>query len=192
MVLNVTSRFHIPCAEYYFHYSHFHVINALNMKLPLTFICCDSQVKWHEICLSTPAAILEVLNAWENGVLSVEAVQVCSTLMFLLFFSSSSFRDRKIFREISWVSAGHMMLGQAVPVTSLTLTVHVRVLFFLHLRFDTWLKRAWRILWKLTSINVQELATAVTFQSSIDVPDFSFFPCSIQVFISRNVEGCSI
>ncbi|TDG98117.1 hypothetical protein EPR50_G00215570 [Perca flavescens] len=33
------------------------------------------QVKWHEICLSTPAAILEVLNAWENGVLSVEAVQ---------------------------------------------------------------------------------------------------------------------
>uniref|UniRef100_A0A7N8WS99 Mediator of RNA polymerase II transcription subunit 24 n=1 Tax=Mastacembelus armatus TaxID=205130 RepID=A0A7N8WS99_9TELE len=33
------------------------------------------QVKWHEICLSTPAAILEVLNAWENGVLSAEAVQ---------------------------------------------------------------------------------------------------------------------
>lgn len=33
-------------------------------------------MKWHEICLSTPAAILEVLNAWENGVLSVEAVQV--------------------------------------------------------------------------------------------------------------------
>ncbi|KAM9837777.1 mediator of RNA polymerase II transcription subunit 24 isoform 2-T2 [Aulostomus maculatus] len=33
------------------------------------------QVKWHEICLSIPAAILEVLNAWENGVLSVEAVQ---------------------------------------------------------------------------------------------------------------------
>ncbi|KAJ3607700.1 hypothetical protein NHX12_024751 [Muraenolepis orangiensis] len=33
------------------------------------------QMKWHEICLSTPAAILEVLNAWENGVLSVDAVQ---------------------------------------------------------------------------------------------------------------------
>uniref|UniRef100_H3D5N2 Mediator of RNA polymerase II transcription subunit 24 n=1 Tax=Tetraodon nigroviridis TaxID=99883 RepID=H3D5N2_TETNG len=33
------------------------------------------QVKWHEICHSIPAAILEVLNAWENGVLSVEAVQ---------------------------------------------------------------------------------------------------------------------
>ncbi|KAL0984289.1 hypothetical protein UPYG_G00139520 [Umbra pygmaea] len=33
------------------------------------------QMKWHEICLSTPAAILEVLNAWENGVLTVEAVQ---------------------------------------------------------------------------------------------------------------------
>ncbi|KAG7260038.1 hypothetical protein CRUP_001822 [Coryphaenoides rupestris] len=32
-------------------------------------------MKWHEICLSTPAAILEVLNAWENGVLSVDAVQ---------------------------------------------------------------------------------------------------------------------
>ena len=35
-----------------------------------------SQMKWHEICLSTPAAILEVLNAWENGALTVEAVQV--------------------------------------------------------------------------------------------------------------------
>ncbi|KAJ7985023.1 hypothetical protein DPEC_G00360830 [Dallia pectoralis] len=33
------------------------------------------QMKWHEICLTTPAAILEVLNAWENGVLSVENVQ---------------------------------------------------------------------------------------------------------------------
>ncbi|XP_030196271.1 mediator of RNA polymerase II transcription subunit 24 isoform X1 [Gadus morhua] len=33
------------------------------------------QMKWHEICLSTPAAILEVLNAWENGALTVEAVQ---------------------------------------------------------------------------------------------------------------------
>ncbi|XP_066554766.1 mediator of RNA polymerase II transcription subunit 24 isoform X1 [Amia ocellicauda] len=33
------------------------------------------QMKWHEICLSTPAAILEVLNAWENGVLTVESVQ---------------------------------------------------------------------------------------------------------------------
>uniref|UniRef100_A0A8C5GVI3 Mediator of RNA polymerase II transcription subunit 24 n=1 Tax=Gouania willdenowi TaxID=441366 RepID=A0A8C5GVI3_GOUWI len=38
------------------------------------------QVKWHEICLSTPAAILEVLNAWENGVLSVEAVRLLTTL----------------------------------------------------------------------------------------------------------------
>uniref|UniRef100_A0A8C7YN20 Mediator of RNA polymerase II transcription subunit 24 n=1 Tax=Oryzias sinensis TaxID=183150 RepID=A0A8C7YN20_9TELE len=33
------------------------------------------QVKWHEICISIPAAILEILNAWENGLLSVEAVQ---------------------------------------------------------------------------------------------------------------------
>lgn len=45
---------------------------------------CVSQVKWHEICLSIPAAILEVLNAWENGVLSVEAVQVCPASSFLL------------------------------------------------------------------------------------------------------------
>lgn len=50
--------------------------NALTMEFPLTLVCHDSQVKWHEICLSIPAAILEVLNAWENGVLSVEAVQV--------------------------------------------------------------------------------------------------------------------
>ncbi|XP_051522979.1 mediator of RNA polymerase II transcription subunit 24-like isoform X3 [Myxocyprinus asiaticus] len=33
------------------------------------------QMKWHEIGLITPAAILEVLNAWENGALSVEAIQ---------------------------------------------------------------------------------------------------------------------
>ncbi|XP_039472399.1 mediator of RNA polymerase II transcription subunit 24 isoform X2 [Oreochromis aureus] len=38
------------------------------------------QVKWHEICLSIPAAILEVLNAWENGVLSVEAVQITDNI----------------------------------------------------------------------------------------------------------------
>lgn len=68
------------------------------MELPLTFISCDSQVKWHEICLSTPAAILEVLNAWENGVLSVEAVQVCLSLMlyFFSFVSTFSFFDWKI------------------------------------------------------------------------------------------------
>ena len=68
------------------------------MEPPLTFICCDSQVKWHEICLSTPAAILEVLNAWENGVLSVEAVQVCLSLMlyFFSFVSTFSFCDWKI------------------------------------------------------------------------------------------------
>lgn len=51
-------------------------ISAPNMELIVTYMCCESQVKWHEICLSIPAAILEVLNAWENGVLSVEAVQV--------------------------------------------------------------------------------------------------------------------
>ncbi|MGH0171722.1 UNVERIFIED_CONTAM: hypothetical protein FKN15_075255 [Acipenser sinensis] len=33
------------------------------------------QMKWHEVCLTTPAAILEILNAWENGVLTVESVQ---------------------------------------------------------------------------------------------------------------------
>lgn len=46
------------------------------INISLCLVCCHSQVKWHEICLSIPAAILEVLNAWENGVLSVEAVQV--------------------------------------------------------------------------------------------------------------------
>uniref|UniRef100_A0A8C5QQA8 Mediator of RNA polymerase II transcription subunit 24 n=1 Tax=Leptobrachium leishanense TaxID=445787 RepID=A0A8C5QQA8_9ANUR len=33
------------------------------------------QTKWHEVCLIIPAAILEVHNAWENGVLSFEAIQ---------------------------------------------------------------------------------------------------------------------
>uniref|UniRef100_F6QCM7 Mediator of RNA polymerase II transcription subunit 24 n=1 Tax=Macaca mulatta TaxID=9544 RepID=F6QCM7_MACMU len=30
------------------------------------------QMKWHEACLSISAAILEILNAWENGVLAFE------------------------------------------------------------------------------------------------------------------------
>ncbi|XP_012813137.1 mediator of RNA polymerase II transcription subunit 24 isoform X2 [Xenopus tropicalis] len=34
-----------------------------------------AQTKWHEVCLSIPAAILEIHNAWENGVLSFEAIQ---------------------------------------------------------------------------------------------------------------------
>uniref|UniRef100_A0A8C5IMD4 Mediator of RNA polymerase II transcription subunit 24 n=1 Tax=Junco hyemalis TaxID=40217 RepID=A0A8C5IMD4_JUNHY len=33
------------------------------------------QMKWHEVCLSISAAILEILNAWENGVLSTESIQ---------------------------------------------------------------------------------------------------------------------
>lgn len=65
------------------------VISAPNMELIVMYMCCESQVKWHEICLSIPAAILEVLNAWENGVLSVEAVQVCP--------KCSSFCGRKFF-----------------------------------------------------------------------------------------------
>lgn len=33
-------------------------------------------MKWHEVCLSISAAILEILNAWENGVLTFESIQV--------------------------------------------------------------------------------------------------------------------
>ncbi|XP_039595678.1 mediator of RNA polymerase II transcription subunit 24 [Polypterus senegalus] len=33
------------------------------------------QMKCHEVCLTIPAAILEILNAWENGVLTMESVQ---------------------------------------------------------------------------------------------------------------------
>uniref|UniRef100_A0A2K6AW08 Mediator of RNA polymerase II transcription subunit 24 n=1 Tax=Macaca nemestrina TaxID=9545 RepID=A0A2K6AW08_MACNE len=42
------------------------------------------QMKWHEACLSISAAILEILNAWENGVLAFEKItdnikgKVCS------------------------------------------------------------------------------------------------------------------
>ncbi|KAM9003011.1 mediator of RNA polymerase II transcription subunit 24-like [Sarcophilus harrisii] len=32
-------------------------------------------LKWHEACLSILAAILEILNAWENGVLAFESIQ---------------------------------------------------------------------------------------------------------------------
>lgn len=30
-------------------------------------LSCSSQVKWHEVCLHVPAAIKEVLLAWEHG-----------------------------------------------------------------------------------------------------------------------------
>uniref|UniRef100_A0A4X1UES4 Mediator of RNA polymerase II transcription subunit 24 n=1 Tax=Sus scrofa TaxID=9823 RepID=A0A4X1UES4_PIG len=33
------------------------------------------QMKWNEACLSISAAILEILNAWENGVLAFESIQ---------------------------------------------------------------------------------------------------------------------
>ncbi|XP_072502422.1 mediator of RNA polymerase II transcription subunit 24 isoform X2 [Notamacropus eugenii] len=33
------------------------------------------QMQWHEACLSISAAILEILNAWENGVLAFESIQ---------------------------------------------------------------------------------------------------------------------
>ncbi|XP_036889190.1 mediator of RNA polymerase II transcription subunit 24 isoform X2 [Sturnira hondurensis] len=33
------------------------------------------QMNWHEACLSISAAILEILNAWENGVLAFESIQ---------------------------------------------------------------------------------------------------------------------
>lgn len=33
-------------------------------------------MKWHEACLSISAAILEILNAWENSVLTFESIQV--------------------------------------------------------------------------------------------------------------------
>ncbi|XP_069490878.1 mediator of RNA polymerase II transcription subunit 24 isoform X3 [Ambystoma mexicanum] len=33
------------------------------------------QMKWHEACLSISAAILEILNAWENGVLTIDSIQ---------------------------------------------------------------------------------------------------------------------
>lgn len=42
------------------------------------------QMKWHEACLSISAAILEILNAWENGVLAFESIQVASPLLELL------------------------------------------------------------------------------------------------------------
>lgn len=38
-------------------------------------------MKWHEACLSISAAILEILNAWENGVLAFESIQVAPPLL---------------------------------------------------------------------------------------------------------------
>ena len=79
------------CQIILFQSGQFYLVNFLHMtsialKVGFFFsLCFNSQVKWHEICLSIPAAILEVLNAWENGVLSVEAVQVCHPLTISFF-----------------------------------------------------------------------------------------------------------
>ncbi|XP_075033204.1 mediator of RNA polymerase II transcription subunit 24 isoform X3 [Mixophyes fleayi] len=47
------------------------LVTLLNTSTEMKLV----QTKWHEVCLSIPAAILEVHNAWENGVLSFEAIQ---------------------------------------------------------------------------------------------------------------------
>ncbi|GCB68519.1 mediator of RNA polymerase II transcription subunit 24 [Scyliorhinus torazame] len=47
------------------------LVSHLNSSTEMKLV----QVKWHEVCSCTPAAILEVLNAWEHGLLTFEAVQ---------------------------------------------------------------------------------------------------------------------
>uniref|UniRef100_A0A8C4R3R5 Mediator of RNA polymerase II transcription subunit 24 n=1 Tax=Eptatretus burgeri TaxID=7764 RepID=A0A8C4R3R5_EPTBU len=44
-----------------------HLNSSIEMKL--------TQVKWHEVCASLPGVMSEVLNAWELGLLNMEAVQ---------------------------------------------------------------------------------------------------------------------
>lgn len=57
----------------------------------------DRQMKWHEVCLSISAAILEILNAWENGVLTFESIQVglvgCRVELCCVLRSSQGFRN---------------------------------------------------------------------------------------------------
>lgn len=38
-------------------------------------LVCSSQVKWHEVCLHVPAAIKEVLLAWEHGAVTANDVK---------------------------------------------------------------------------------------------------------------------
>lgn len=38
-------------------------------------LACSSQVKWHEVCLHVPAAIKEVLLAWEHGAVTANDVK---------------------------------------------------------------------------------------------------------------------
>lgn len=152
-------------------------MSSLNMVIPLMFNCCDSQVKWHEICLSTPAAILEVLNAWENGVLSVEAVQVCSTLMFLPFFFSLSSGNWKI---LLWhfLTVSCSYDAPAVAVTSLTIT-YLKIFFFLVLY---WLITQVSMTYSV-EIDKQQCAKKLKWRPKV-TSHFS-------VFISRSVEGSS-
>lgn len=54
-------------------------------------------MKWHEACLSISAAILEILNAWENGVLAFESIQVAP-----LFQQPSLFPETQSQCSIAW------------------------------------------------------------------------------------------
>ncbi|KAM5273731.1 mediator of RNA polymerase II transcription subunit 24 isoform 1-T1 [Ctenodactylus gundi] len=47
------------------------LVALLNSSSEMTLVL----MKWHEVCLSISAAILEILNAWENGVLAFESIQ---------------------------------------------------------------------------------------------------------------------
>lgn len=146
------------------------------MELPLTFICCDSQVKWHEICLSTPAAILEVLNAWENGVLSVEAVQVCLSLM-LYFFFCFYFFFLWLENTVVRFPKSQLLIWYAGCIGNLP--DHCMSKNFLFPTFEVWLITQVRIrhtLWKLTNNNVLRTCNSSDVPKLMDETDASFFP----------------
>ncbi|XP_045841696.1 mediator of RNA polymerase II transcription subunit 24 isoform X3 [Meles meles] len=51
------------------------LVALLNNSSEMKLVSVAGQMKWHEACLSISAAILEILNAWENGVLAFESIQ---------------------------------------------------------------------------------------------------------------------
>lgn len=48
---------------------------AINLIKKSCLLSHSSQVKWHEVCLHVPAAIKEVLVAWEHGAVTANDVK---------------------------------------------------------------------------------------------------------------------
>jgi hypothetical protein len=94
------------------------IINLIKKSFLLS---CFSQVKWHEVCLHVPAAIKEVLLAWEHGAVTANDVKrildamrsrmcclpVCAAAWLCSYMQVSVFSYRNVFGECACLALVH-------------------------------------------------------------------------------------